>query len=188
VGAALLWGTFHTPRGEAGFWAVGFGLAAVWILGAVLAAPVTLGRRRPVVLAGAAVVGVGAFGVVDLAYRLLRDVPLLSGALDRVVGTADAAHVVAVLALAVVNAVAEEVFFRGAVTSLVGRGDPRRAVLASTLLYGLVTAASLNVALVIAALGMGLVFAVVRWWARGVVAPAVCHVTWSVLMLLAIHR
>ena len=64
----------------------------------------------------------------------------------------------------------------------------RRAVVGSTLLYGLVTAASLNVALVIAALGMGFVFAVVRWWARGVVAPAVCHVTWSVLMLLAIHR
>jgi membrane protease YdiL (CAAX protease family) len=93
-----------------------------------------------------------------------------------------------VLALAVVNAVAEEVFFRGAVVSLVGRGDQRRAVVGSTLLYGLVTVASLNVALVIAALGMGLVFAVVRWWSGGVVAPATCHATWSVLMLLAIHR
>jgi membrane protease YdiL (CAAX protease family) len=188
AGAALLWGTFHTARGEVAFWLVGFGLAAVWIFGGLVAAPVHLGRRGPVVLGGAAGLGAGAFAVVYLAYRLLRDVPVLSGALDRVVGTAHAAHVGAVVALAVVNALAEEVFFRGALVSTLGRGDPRRTVLVSSAVYGLVTVASLNVALVIAAVGMGAVFALVAWVARGVLAPAVCHVTWSVLMLVALHR
>jgi membrane protease YdiL (CAAX protease family) len=195
AGAALLWGTFHTTRGDTSFWAVGYGLAAVWIVGALAVGGVRPGRVSIESIATAVAVGLGAFGVVYVAYRLLRDLPVVGDALDRVVGTADAAHVGAVLALAVVNAVAEELFFRGALGSVMsgmgshgGRDDPWRFVAVTTVVYAVVTAASFNLALVLAALGMGALFAVVAWRARGVVAPSVCHVTWSTLMLVALHR
>jgi len=188
IGAALLWGTFHTTRGDTSFWLVGYSLAAVWIVGALAVGGVRPGRTSPPVIAAAVVVGVAAFAFVYVAYRLLRDVPVMGGALDRVVGTADAAHVGAVLALAVVNAVAEELFFRGAIGSLLGRDEPWRFVIATTAVYALVTAASSNVALVLAGMGMGALFATVAWRARGVLASSVCHVTWSTFMLLALRR
>jgi membrane protease YdiL (CAAX protease family) len=188
VGAALLWGTFHTTRGELSFWLVGFALAAVWFAGAFVVGGVGVGRTSATAVAAAVGTGVAAFGFVYLAYRLLRDVPWVGDALDRVVGTADAAAVWAVLALAVVNAVAEEVFFRGALGTVIGREDRWRFVVGTTVVYALVTAASANVALVLAAVGMGALFAVVASLAGGVVAPALCHVTWSTLMLLALPR
>lgn len=190
VGAALLWGTFHAARGSAAFWIVGYALAAVWVLGSFAVARVEAGSTDPRTIGVAAGAGVAAFVVFYGAYRLLREIPVISGALHGVVGTADAAHVVPVLVLAVVNAVAEEVFFRGAVFSLIasrtdGRGD---AVIWSTVIYAVVTAASFNVALVIAAVVLGALLAMVRQWAGGVVAPAITHVVWSTLMLLALHR
>jgi membrane protease YdiL (CAAX protease family) len=92
---------------------------------------------------------------------------------------------VLVLAIAVVNAVAEERFFRGALpVALVG---DHRAVVA-TAVYVLVTVATLNVALVVAAAAMGTVFMLERLATRGILAPTLTHLTWSTLMLLAIPR
>jgi membrane protease YdiL (CAAX protease family) len=189
LGAALLWATFHTERGSTAFWLVGYALAAVWVVGAAAVGGVRPGRASVAPLLASVGVGIAAFGVVYASSRLLADVPVLGGALDRVEGTADAAHVGAVLLLAVVNAVSEELFFRGALASMVRPSDAAmRTILTTTVVYALVTAASLNVALVLAAVGMGLLFAVLAWWSRGVIAPSVCHVVWSTLMLVALHR
>jgi membrane protease YdiL (CAAX protease family) len=75
------------------------------------------------------------------------------------------------------SGVAEELFFRGALWS---GSHPLRT---TTLAYAASTAATGNPALVVA----GLITSVIFGWERdatgGVLAPAVTHVTWSVLML-----
>jgi uncharacterized protein len=63
-------------------------------------------------------------------------------------------------------------------------GDHRAVV--ATAVYVLVTVATLNVALVVAAAAMGTVFMLERLTTRAILAPTLTHVTWSTLMLLAI--
>ena len=55
-------------------------------------------------------------------------------------------------------------------------------------MYVIVTAATGNLALVIAAAVMGTVFSLERLSTRGVLAPMVTHLTWSTLMVLALPR
>ena len=59
------------------------------------------------------------------------------------------------LAIALVNGVGEELFFRGALYAAL---PPRSAVFGTTIVYVCVTAVTFNVALVIAALVMGTIF------------------------------
>jgi uncharacterized protein len=164
--------------------------AAIWVAGSAAAGPLHLGRStdrtesRHSWLA-AIVLGGLAFVAFLGASLVARHVPGLDGAVDSVLATADAGPTALVLAIAVVNAVAEERFFRGALpVALVGG---HRAVVA-TAVYVLVTVATLNVALVVAAAVMGTVFMLERLATRGILAPTLTHVTWSTLMLLAIPR
>ena len=62
----------------------------------------------------AGVLGGAAFGAFLLASVIGRHLPVISGALDTVLEKADAGPVALVLSIALVNAVAEELFFRGA--------------------------------------------------------------------------
>ena len=82
--------------------------------------------------------------------------------------------------IAAVNAIAEEMFFRGAMWSVV---QERRPILATTLAYMAATVATGNLALVLAAGATGLLFGHQRRATGGIVAPTVSHLTWSVLML-----
>ena len=89
------------------------------------------------------------------AYFVAQHVPVLSGALDSVLARADAGSTVVVLAIALVNGVGEELFFRGALYAAL---PPRSAIFGTTIVYVCVTAVTFNVALVIAALVMGTIF------------------------------
>ena len=198
VGASLLGATLAAPRGSNAFYVVGFALAAVWLAGSLASGPLHLGRlaeaeaggddatppgRRAVV--GPLLLGVASFLMFLGLYLVARELPGLSGALESVLGKADAGALGLVLGLALTNAVAEEVFFRGALHAAVG---DRRAPVVATGIYVLVTVASLNAALVAAAAVMGTVFTLERLATRGILAPIVTHLTWSALMLLALPR
>jgi uncharacterized protein len=87
--------------------------------------------------------------------------------------------------VALVNGLAEELFFRGALYSAFGRHRP---VLWSTLAYVAVTAASGNLMLTLAAAAMGTLFALERRATRGILAPTVTHVVWSTLMIFFLPR
>lgn len=189
-GTALLAGTLSAPRGSGWFFALGALAAATWLLGGIGAGPLRWGHRdglsnNPPPLLAPVLAAVGAFGLFLAADLVVRHLPVLSGALGTVLAAADAGPRLAVLALALVNGVAEEVFFRGA---LYGALEPRRAGLYSTLVYAAVTIATMNVALVIAAIVMGTMWAVERRSTRGILAPVLTHTTWSALMLLALPR
>jgi uncharacterized protein len=131
----------------------------------------------------AVVLGGLAFGAFLGASLVARHVPGVDGALDSVLATADAGPTALVLAIAIVNAVAEERFFRGALPVALA-GNHRIAV--TTAVYVLITLATLNIALVVAAAAMGTVFMLERQATRGILAPTLTHVTWSTLILLAL--
>ena len=190
LGTALLAATLAVPTGSVAFTGLGLAVAATWLVGSLLSGPLHLGGRRGDAsgsreLLGPVVLGLVAYLGFLGAYLVAREIPGLAGALESILGKADTGPLALVLLVALVNGAAEEVFFRGALHSAVGRQDPARN---ATIVYVLVTVATLNVALVIAAAVMGTVFALERLATRGFLAPMLTHVTWSTLMLLALPR
>jgi hypothetical protein len=189
VGTAILGGTLAAPQGSALFYALGLVAAVTWIVGAALSGPIPARRpsratSRRVDVVVAVVIGVALFGAF-LAAKLLADsLPLFSGSVASVLATADAGPRVSVLALALVNGVGEELFFRGSLQS----SFTEHAAGWTVAIYCVVTLASLNVALVAAALVMGAVFSAQRRATGGVLASIVTHLTWSTFMLLLLPR
>jgi uncharacterized protein len=187
AGTAALGATLAAPRGSLAFTLLGFLVAAVWLAGSVAAGPPVAApppTARDVV--GAIVLGGVAFAAFVAVSLVARQIPVLDGAVDSVLDKAEAGSIALVLVIAVVNAVAEEQFFRGALLAalpdtVVGAA---RAVLA-TAVYVVVTGASLNIALVLAAAVLGTLLMVERLATGGTLAPALTHVTWSILMILA---
>lgn len=198
VGGCLLGATLTVAPDTPAFFVLGFALAAVWVVGSLASGPLHLGRSLhpatapdgeeapgPRAVGGPIVLGVAAYLGFLVLYLALRDVPVFEGALEGILDRADAAPLPFVLALALVNGVAEEVFFRGALHEAIGG---REAAVIATAVYVLTTIAGRNVALVAAALVMGTVFTLERLATRGILAPALTHVTWSTLMVLALPR
>lgn len=194
AGASLLGRAFAAPPGSARFYALSSAVAATWLGGARLArgrarrgsgrTRLVPGRARPgdwqrVVLAPVAT-GVAAFGVFYGGALVARHVPALDGAINRVFRFADEGSTPLVVLTTLVNGVAEETFFRGAVYSAAGDRHP---VAVSSAVYVLATAPTRNPALVLASALMGVVFAAQRRASGGVHGPALAHVTWSSLML-----
>lgn len=187
-GAALIAATLRLPRGSGAFYVAGLALAAVWIVASLASGPVrwygtTTGQREQFGLG--VVAGVLTFGGFVGGAAVGRHISVLAGPIDSVLGKADAGPVVAVLGLALVNGVAEELFFRGAlVESLPARG----ALVVSTAIYIAVTAVAGNTALTVAAIVMGAVFAIERRITGGIVASIVTHLSWSTLIILFLPR
>jgi membrane protease YdiL (CAAX protease family) len=184
--AALLRSSFAAKAGSARFYLLTTGLAGTWTGGALGAGPVPWrgdawrtspggGARALVVVP--VVTGAATFAVFYGAARVARRHPALHRAIASVLRYAEAGSTPLVVLIASGSGVAEELFFRGALWS---GPCPLRT---STLACAASTAASGNPALVVA----GLVTSVIFGWQRdatgGVLAPAVTHVTWSVLML-----
>jgi membrane protease YdiL (CAAX protease family) len=109
----------------------------------------------------------------------------LHDAVNDVVRRADQGSRALVVAITVVNGVAEEVFFRGAFYRLL---NPRTAAFWTTVCYVVVTAAAGNLMLVLAAALMGTVWALERRATGGIAASALTHVTWSVLVIFLLPR
>ena len=132
-------------------------VAGTWVAGGLASGPLHLGwiftpdrqLRRPV--ATPLITGVAAFGTFYAAALVTRRVPVLDRAIRKVMRYAHQGSTPLVATTALVNGVAEEVFFRGAVYAAVGVDRP---VLTSTAVYGLATVATRNPALVLASLLM----------------------------------
>lgn len=185
LGARQLGRSLASRPGSREFYVRTLSVAATWTLGTVVSGPVPprgtpfgggLSRRSvllPVVTGG------GAFGLFYGCALLARHVPVLDDAVGRALALADEADASLVALTAGFNAVAEELFFRGAVYS----AADRHPVAVSTAAYTLATAPTRNPALVLAAAVMGTLFAWQRRASGGVQASTLTHLTWSVLML-----
>jgi membrane protease YdiL (CAAX protease family) len=186
AGTALLGRSLSSRAGSREFYASGLGVAGTWLAGSWASGPIPLadaptrerGARR--LVAEPVAVGAGMFGLFYLAALIVRAIPSLDKALTNVLNYAESGSTPLVLSTTLANAVAEEVFFRGAVYSAT---DHRRPITTSTVGYVLSTTVTRNPALVLAASVMGPVFAIQRRQTGGVLAPAVTHVTWAALMV-----
>lgn len=186
VGATLLGITLSVKEGSVAFYAAGFALAGTWATAYALApTPLRPGRRRLVDTATGLCVGSLMFGVFVAGAWVIGRFNLLDDAVDELLKTADSSAMGWVLALAGVNAVAEELFFRGTLVDAVQR---RFAVAAGVIPYVLTTVLSGNVALVIAAAVMGVVFTALRIRTGALTSSIATHLSWSALMIVFFPR
>ncbi len=188
AGTAVLGATLAVRAGSIAFSALGIVLACIWIVGSVVAGPPPLRAATPAVVVnvvGALLLGGAIFGAFVAAKAVADHIPLLGHSAADVLGHARAGATGVVLFIALLNAVGEEMFFRGTLQSRLG---PRRGELWAILIYAAVTIATLNLALVMAAVALGSVLAVERRLSGGVLAPVVTHLTWSTLVILFLPR
>lgn len=187
LGAVVLGVSLHLEPGSPLFYPATFALAAVWVVGAVAAGPLHLGRiggrpqpGRPVLQAVG--LGLALAGVFVVGGLVVRELPYLG---DRVAGVLDYAgegSLPVLLLVAAVNGIAEELFFRGALYAAI----PGRPLLWTTLAYTVVTLATGNVMLAVAAVILGVVVGLERRATGGILAPALTHITWSLTLLLVL--
>jgi membrane protease YdiL (CAAX protease family) len=188
AGAVLLGISLSIRPGDAAFYPLTLGVAATWTAGAFLSGPLHLGHipfrdrlRRPILTPIAT--GVVAAGVFVVGALVVREIPPLRDSVNDVLAHARFGAIVPILLITVLNGVAEELFFRGALFAAIGR---RHAVPISTLVYAAATIATLNAMLVFAALLLGAVLGLQRRASGGVLAPILTHITWSAAMLFAL--
>jgi membrane protease YdiL (CAAX protease family) len=186
TGAGLLGVSLSTRPGSRQFYVLTSGVAGIWAAGALGSGPVQIGstqgrknaRYGPVVIP--VLTGVGAFGLFYGAARLAQHIPPLDRAIGGVLRYADEGSMPLVLLTTCTNGAAEELFFRGALWSAVEESHP---VAKTTLAYAAMTTATRNPALVLGGTVMSVLFGLQRRASGGVLAPALTHITWSILML-----
>lgn len=187
VGAVTLAWALRIPAGDPLFYPATLGLAAVWTLGALLSGPLHLGRAhtRAGTRNSRSVVQSLALGLLLLAIFLagavaVAGIPLLRDPVQGLLDHARFGSLALVAVITAVNGIAEELYFRGALFAALPRG---RAVLVTTLVYGLTVVPTLIPLLVLAGLVLGLVVGLQRRVTGGVLGPIVTHLTWSLGML-----
>lgn len=193
IGFGLLGYSLSIPPGDPDFYWFTAGLAVWWTLGAFVSGPLHLGRicfrsrnQRPVITGTA--VGLVLGGAFVVAGLVAREIPLMREYAVRVLEHANVGALWLVVIITVVNGLAEELFFRGALYSSLGhRWNGWWAVLWSTGVYVLVTGVSTqNFMLAIAAIVLGAVCALERRATGGVLAPMLTHFFWGLVMVLAL--
>jgi membrane protease YdiL (CAAX protease family) len=188
VGAVLLGVSLTRTPGDASFYWLTIALAATWAFGALLSGPVHLGcirwhgrNQRPVITGLA--IGLLLGGIFVVGGLVTREIPPIAAAITRVLEYANHGSLLLVVVITLVNGLAEEMFFRGALYTALGAFHP---VVISTVLYTLATCASGNWMLGFAAIILGTVCALERRATGGVLAPVLTHVIWGLIMVLAL--
>jgi len=189
IGGALLGYSLTRPPGDSSFYWLTLALAAVWAVGALASGPVHLGcirfrgrNQRPWITGTAVGLALGAVFVVG--GLIAREIPGVREYITRVLEFANYGPLLLVTFITVVNGVAEEMFFRGALYTALGRFRP---ILVSTVLYVIATAATTgNPMLGFAAIILGTVCAVERRVTGGVLAPMLTHFFWGLVLVLAL--
>ena len=188
VGAVLLGYSLRSAPGAESFYLSALSVGAVWIIGTILSGPLHLGslnwrgRNRRPVLTGISV-GVLLGAIFLVGGLVAREIPPIAERITRVLEFTNHGHLGLIVLIDLFNAVAEELFFRGALYTALGRFYP---VAISTLLFVAATSASGNAMLGFAALILGAVCAYERRATGGVLAPVLTHLVWGLIMVLAL--
>jgi membrane protease YdiL (CAAX protease family) len=137
--------------------------------------------RRPIITS----IGGGLLlaALFVLGALVIRTIPTLASFAEDVLGYARLGNLWIIFMITLVNGIAEELFFRGALFAAIGVWHP---VLISTALYALATVAGGNPVLVFAAVILGAVVALERRASGGILAPILTHITWSLSMLFVL--
>ena len=188
IGAVLLGFSLRRHPGEVSFYWLTLALAAVWLSGSFVSGPLHLGgicwrgrNQRPVITGTS--IGLLLGGAFVVGGLVAREIPSVAHLIARVLQYANQGSFLLIVLITLVNGIAEEVFFRGALYTALGRRNP---VLISTLLYVIATLASGNVMLGFAGIILGIVCAFERRASGGVLAPMLTHFVWGLIMVLAL--
>ncbi|HME74154.1 MAG TPA: CPBP family intramembrane glutamic endopeptidase [Mycobacterium sp.] len=188
LGAGVLGLALRRHPGESSFYWLSLTLAAVWAFGSFASGPLHLGglcwrgrNQRPVI--SGTVIGLLLGAVFVLGGLIAREIPAVSELITRVLQYADQGPWRLTMAIALVGGIAEELFYRGALYTALGRYHP---ALVSTVVYVAATLASGNLMLAFAAIVLGTVCALERRATGGVMAPILTHFVWTVVVLLAL--
>lgn len=188
VGATLLGVSLRTTPGDTWFYVLTLALAAVWSVGARISGPLHLGcvkfrgrNQRPVITGTAIGVALGAVFIVGALVA--REIGPVRDYIVQVLAYANYGALWLVVLITVINGVAEEMFFRGALYTSLGRFHPE---VVSTLVYALAVSAAGNPMLGFAGLILGGVCAYERRITGGVLAPMLTHFFWGLVMVLAL--
>lgn len=189
IGGALLGYSLTRRPGDESFYWLMLALAAVWGLGAFASGPLHLGsvrfrgrNQRPVITG--TVVGLVLGGVFLVGGLAAREIPGVREFVVRVLDFANHGSLVLVVFITVINGIAEELFFRGALYTALGKAYP---AMVSTVIYVIATSATTgNPMLGVAAAIVGAVCAFERRTTGGVLAPTLTHFFWGLVMVLAL--
>jgi membrane protease YdiL (CAAX protease family) len=188
VGAAVLGYSLRRHPGDASFYWLTLVLAGVWAAGALVSGPLHLGgicwrgrNQRPVITGTTIGLLLGAAFVVG--GLIVRQITPVAELITRVLLYTHHGWYPVIVAITLINGVAEELFFRGALYTALGR---HHAVVISTVLYTCATLASGNPMLGFAAIILGTVCAFERRATGGVLAPMLTHLVWGLIMVLVL--
>jgi membrane protease YdiL (CAAX protease family) len=188
VGAVVLGFTLRRVPGEASFYYLTLALAAVWSGGALVSGPLHLGginwrgrNQRPVITG--VTIGLLVGGVFVLGGLIAREIPIVAELITHILQFAHKGSFLLILVITLVNGLAEEMFFRGALYTALGRHAP---VAISTVLWIGATLASGNLMLAFAAIILGTVCGLERRASGGILAPMLTHFVWGLIMVLAL--
>jgi len=188
IGAVVLGFSLRRHPGESSFYWLTVLLATVWIAGGLVSGPLHLGginwrgrNQRPVITG--TTVGLLLGGAFVVGGLIAREIPAVATLITRVLMFAHQGSFLLIVVITVINGIAEEIFFRGALYSALGRYHP---VVISTVLYVCATMASGNPMLGFAAIFLGTVCALERRASGGVLAPMLTHFVWGLIMVLAL--
>ncbi len=188
IGAALLGVSLGIRPGDRNFYPLTAALAMTWLLGSIASGPLHLG---PTVRGGSpyrpvwtpVLVGLAAAATFIVGALIVREIAPLRDYTDDVLAHARHGALALILLLAVLNGIAEEAFFRGALFDAIGQRHP---VATSTAIYAAAALASGNPMLAFGAATLGIVLGMQRRASGGLLAPMLTHVTWSIVLLLAL--
>ena len=187
VGAVVLGFALRIRPGDPMFYVATLGLAGVWTVGALASGPLHLGRAhtrsggqdaRPIVQSLA--LGGLLLALFLVGALVVARIPVLRDPVEHLLDHARLGSLLLVALLTAVNGIAEEMYFRGALYSAVGR---RHAVAITSVVYALTTAGAGIPLLVLAAGLLGLLTALQRRVTGGILGPVITHLTWSLGML-----
>jgi uncharacterized protein len=140
------------------------------------------GRNQRPVITGT-VVGLAVGAVFLVGGLIAREIPGIREFITRVLEFAEQGALPLVVFITLTNGIAEELFFRGALYTALGKAYP--AVI-STIIYIVAILATLNPVLAFAAVIVGAICAYERRATGGVLAPILTHFFWGLIMVLAL--
>ena len=188
IGATLLGISLRTEPGDTLFYFLTLALAAVWAAGARLSGPLHLGcvkfrgrHQRPWITG--TVIGVLLGGVFIVGGLVAREIGPVRDYIVQVLEYVNYGALWLVAIITVINGLAEEMFFRGALYSALGKFHPE---IVSTVVYAVAVSAAGNPMLGFAGIILGAVCAYERRITGGVLAPMLTHFFWGLVMVLAL--
>src|SRR5262249_53247403 len=140
------------------------------------------GRNQRPVITGTTI-GLLLGGIFVLGGLIAREIPPVARLITQVLQYAHQGSFLLIVLITLINGIAEEIFFRGALYTALVRHYP---VTISTILYVIATMASGNVMLGCAGVILGTVCALERRASGGVLAPMLTHFVWGLIMVLAL--